>query len=285
MPGLAIGLLVAGLRGALKSLAGEFARHGYAILFGLVTAESFWFPVPGELSLLAAGYEASRGKLDVFWVAGAGTAAAIGGDNLAYLFGRLAGRPLITRVARLLRLHAGRADTMNHYFDRHAGMAIATARWISPLRGLVAVSAGAARVPWRRFAISNAVGSVTWASTVTALAYGLSRSLGELAEIFSVTGVVAVVAVFVAAVAIFLWRLRRKRKAGALFVTAASHADAPPAGPGEGGSADEGACADQRADEGSGGEGLAGDDGPASETRPAPADGPSAVPAEKSRLP
>ena len=151
MPGLAIGVVVAGLHGALKYLAGEFARHGYAILFGLVAAESFWFPVPGELSLLAAGYQASRGKLDVFWVAGAGIAAAITGDNLAYLFGRLAGRPLITRIARLLHLHARRADTMNHYFDRHAGTTIATARWISPLRGLVALSAGAARVPWRRF--------------------------------------------------------------------------------------------------------------------------------------
>jgi len=100
----AISVIFAALRGALRSLAGEFARHGYAILFGLVAAESFWFPLPGELSLFAGGLEASRGKLNVFWVAGAGMAAAVTGDNLAYLLGRLAGRPLIERLARLLHL-------------------------------------------------------------------------------------------------------------------------------------------------------------------------------------
>ena len=213
MPVFAISVIVAALHGALKYLTNAFARHGYAILFGLVTAESFWLPLPGELSLLAGGYEASRGKLNVFWVAGAGMAAAVTGDNLAYLVGRLAGRPLIERLVRVLHLHAKRVETMDHYFDRHAGKTIVTARWISPLRGLVALSAGAAHVPWSRFAVFNAIGSVTWAASVTALAYGLSRSLGELADIFDVTGLVVVGLLLVGAVVVvFLWWRRRKAR-------------------------------------------------------------------------
>jgi membrane protein DedA with SNARE-associated domain len=213
VPVFAISVIFAALHGALKYLTNAFARHGYAILFGLVTAESFWLPLPGELSLLAGGYEASRGKLNVFWVAGAGMAAAITGDNLAYLFGRLAGRPLIERLARVLHLHAKRVETMDHYFDRHAGMTIVTARWISPLRGLAALSAGAAHVSWRRFAVFNAIGSITWAASVTALAYGLSRSLGELADIFDVTGLVVVglLLVGVGVVVFFWWRRRKAR--------------------------------------------------------------------------
>ena len=228
---LVIAVIVAALRGALRYLAGSFAHHGYAILFGLVAAESFWFPVPGELSLLAAGYLASRGKLDAFWVAGAGMAAAITGDNLAYLLGRLAGRPLIERFARLLHLHAKRLDTMNDYFDRHAGKTIATARWISPLRGLVALSAGAAHVSWLRFFLFNAIGSVTWASAVTALAYGLSRSLAELAEIFNVTGLVIVGVLVVAAASFLLWRHSRKKRVAGLAARGADTAGAPMADP------------------------------------------------------
>ena len=129
---VAFSVILAAFHGALRYLAHEFVHHGYAILFGLVAAESFWFPLPGELSLLVGGYEASRGKLDVFWVAGAGMAAAISGDNLAYLFGRLAGRQLIERFARLLHLHVKRLESMNTYFERHAGTTVATARWISP---------------------------------------------------------------------------------------------------------------------------------------------------------
>ena len=207
---LTIGLVIAALHGALRYLANEFARHGYAILFGLVAGESFWLPLPGELSLLAAGYEASRGKLNVFWVAGAGIAAAIVGDNLAYLIGRLAGPPLIARLARLLHLHTRRAETMNDYFDRHSGKTIVTARWISPLRGLVALSAGAAHVRWRRFLVFNAIGSVTWAASVTALAYGLSRSLGEVADIFNVTGLAIAGVLVVGVVVFFLWRHGRR---------------------------------------------------------------------------
>jgi membrane protein DedA with SNARE-associated domain len=209
----AISVIFAALHGALKYLTGAFARHGYAILFGLVAAESFWLPLPGELSLLAGGYEASRGKLNVFWVAGVGIAAALTGDNLAYLFGRMAGRPLIERLARLLHLHVRRVDTMDHYFDRHAGKTIVTARWISPLRGLVALSAGAAHVPWKRFAVFNAIGSITWAAAVTALAYGLSRSLGELADIFDVTGLVvgAVLVVGIVIAGLMWWRRRKAR--------------------------------------------------------------------------
>ena len=224
----AISVIFAALRGALRSLAGEFARHGYAILFGLVAAESFWFPLPGELSLFAGGLEASRGKLNVFWVAGAGMAAAVTGDNLAYLLGRLAGRPLIERLARLLHLHSRRVKTMDHYFDRHAGKTIVTARWISPIRGLVALSAGASQVPWRRFFVFNAIGSITWAGAVTGLAYGLSRSLGELVEIFDVSGLV-IGGVLVAAVIIgsfVWWRRRRARR-----VIAQLHSDPLSAAP------------------------------------------------------
>jgi membrane protein DedA with SNARE-associated domain len=206
-------VLFAALHGALRYLTGEFARHGYAILFGLVAAESFWFPLPGELSLLAGGYEASRGKLNVFWVAGVGILAAVTGDNLAYLFGRLAGRPLIERLARLLHVRSRRIDTMDHYFDRHAGKTIVTARWISPLRGIVALSAGAAHVPWKRFVVYNAAGCITWAAAVTALAYGLSRSLGELADIFNVTGfIVGGLLGLGLAVVLFVWWRRRKAR-------------------------------------------------------------------------
>jgi membrane protein DedA with SNARE-associated domain len=225
----AISVIFAALHGALRSLANEFARHGYAILFGLVAAESFWFPLPGELSLLASGYEASRGKLDVFWVAGVAMAAAVTGDNLAYLVGRLAGRPLIERLARLLHVRSRRVASMDHYFDRHAGKTIVTARWISPLRGLVALSAGAAHVPWRRFFVFNAIGSITWAGAVTGLAYGLSRSLGELVEIFDVSGLV-IGGVLVAAIIIgsFVWWRRRRARRVIAQLQSDPSSDAPP---------------------------------------------------------
>ena len=152
-------------------------------------------------------------------------AAAITGDNLAYLFGRLAGRQLIERTARLLHLHAKRLEGMNTYFDRHAGTTITTARWISPLRGLVALSAGAAFVPWRRLLVYNAIGSISWAAAVTGLSYGLSRSLAELAEIFSLAGLTVGGVLILGVVVFFVWRHRRK--ASQVAARDAEHAGDP----------------------------------------------------------
>jgi hypothetical protein len=70
-------------------------------------------------------------------------------------------------------------------------------------------------VRWRRFLVFNAIGSITWAAGVTALAYGLSRSLGEIADIFSLTGLAIAGVLVVGAAAFFFWR-RARRKARAL---------------------------------------------------------------------
>ena len=51
-------VVLVALHGGLRDVADEFARHGYVILFVLIAAESFAFPVPGEVSLLVGAYEA-----------------------------------------------------------------------------------------------------------------------------------------------------------------------------------------------------------------------------------
>jgi undecaprenyl-diphosphatase len=43
-------------------------------------------------------------------------------------------------------------------------------RWVPGVRIVAAVTAGAARMPWPRFAVANAAGAVAWASTVATLA-------------------------------------------------------------------------------------------------------------------
>jgi hypothetical protein len=78
--------------------------------------------------------------------------------------------------------------------------------------------------------VFNAIGSVTWAASVTALAYGLSRSLGELADIFDVTGLVVAGLLLVGAVVVVIlwWRRRKARLLRARPHDAASAEGQPP---------------------------------------------------------
>ena len=210
MIAVAHGVVLVALHGALREVADEVGRHGYLILFALIAAESFGLPLPGEVSLLVGAYEVQRGVFGLPWVIAVGAAAAVSGDNLAFLFGRLAGRPVVVRLMRLFRVPPTYLERMDSYYLRHAGWTIVIARQISPARGLAALSAGGSRVPWRRFAAFNAAACVFWAVTVTLLATLFVAHLDALADDLSLAGLVALGVALVAGL-LYLWRRVRRR--------------------------------------------------------------------------
>jgi len=63
-------------------------QYGYGALFGVLFAESFGLPLPGETFLVAASFLAVEGQLNVWFVVLTASAAAILGDNLGYAIGR-----------------------------------------------------------------------------------------------------------------------------------------------------------------------------------------------------
>jgi membrane protein DedA with SNARE-associated domain len=206
---LAHAFVAAALHGALREVAGEVGRHGLVILFVLIAAESFGSPVPGEISLLVGAYEVQHGHFALMSVVLVGTAAAITGDNLAYLVGRRAGRPLIERLLRRFHLPRSYLDRMDAYYHGHAALTVVIARQVSPLRGLAALSAGGTRVRWRRFFAANAAACALWATAVTLLATLLVRHLDAVEDDLSLFGIV-VAAVVAAVVVALLWRHRRR---------------------------------------------------------------------------
>jgi membrane protein DedA with SNARE-associated domain len=208
--GVGHAIVLVALHGALRDVADQVGRHGYAILFVLIAAESFAFPLPGEVSLLVGAYEVQRGVFSLPWVIVVGVAAAITGDNLAYLVGRTAGRPVVERLLRLLRVPQSYLERMDSYYGRHAGWTVAVARQISPVRGLAAFSAGGSRVAWRRFLAFNATACVVWATAVTLLATLFVRRLDVLADDLSLAGLTVLAAAFVVG-AVVLWRRVRRR--------------------------------------------------------------------------
>ena len=201
--------VAAALHGVLRDVADEVGRHGLIILFLLIAAESFGSPVPGEVSLLVGAYEAQRGHLVLSSVILVGLAAAITGDNLAYLVGRRAGRPLIERLLRWFHLPRSYLERMDAYYHGHAALTVVIARQVSPLRGLAALSAGGTRVRWRRFFLANAAACVVWATVVTLLATLLVQHLDAVEDDFQLFGLI-VVAAIVAMAGVLLWRHRRR---------------------------------------------------------------------------
>ena len=85
------------------------ATYGVLAVALFVAIESMGVPVPGETMLLvAAVYAGATHQLSIALVIIAAAAAAIAGDNLGYLIGRLGGEPLLRRIGPFLRLTKGR---------------------------------------------------------------------------------------------------------------------------------------------------------------------------------
>ncbi len=116
--------------------------------------------LPGDSLLFAAGTFSANGSLDVRWLLGLLTVAAIGGDALNYAIGHFAGpRVLSGRTKWLKREYLERTE---RFFARYGGKAIILARFLPIIRTVAPFLAGVGSMNYFRFALYNVVGAILW---------------------------------------------------------------------------------------------------------------------------
>jgi membrane protein DedA with SNARE-associated domain len=187
---------------------GRHASWAGPIMFGLAFGESFAFLsllFPGTTIMIAAGAFIPGGTLD-FWplVIGCVT-GAIAGDAISFWLGRRYGY-LIARVWPFRRrpelLARGFA-----FFERHGGKSVFIGRFFGPLRAVIPLVAGIARMPSRRFWLANVLSALVWAPVLLlpgALTVWAARSLQIEREWEWIS-----IAAIAAAVAIAIWAARK----------------------------------------------------------------------------
>ncbi|WP_229405016.1 DedA family protein [Micromonospora sp. NBRC 110038] len=117
--------------------------------------------VPGEATLLLVGFLTYTGALRLGPALLVMIVAAVTGDTLAFRAGRRYGPRLRASGfgARVGPHRWRRADVL---LERLGGRGVLTARWVAFARTLAPRLAGAAGMPYRRFAPWNLAGVVTW---------------------------------------------------------------------------------------------------------------------------
>ena len=187
-----------------------FARYGYFVIFFGVLLENAGVPVPGETILVAGAALARFGHLSLPSVVAVAIAGAILGDNLGFLIGRHGGRVLLERYGRLFGLTGARLAQFDEFFSKHGAKTVFIARFVTGLRVVGAVLAGASRLRWGTFLFFNAAGAVVWAATFGAVGYLLGYSWETIERWIGRLGLAFLVVIAAASLLAFV-RSRRTR--------------------------------------------------------------------------
>lgn len=132
------------------------------------------FFLPGDSLLVTAGLYAARGSLDIWQLNLALIPMAILGDALSYTIGKRSGPALFSRPQSRF-FNPQHLRSAHAFYEKHGGKTIIIARFMPIFRTFVPVVAGAAQMPYARFAIYNIIGGASWVSSMTLLGYLLAN--------------------------------------------------------------------------------------------------------------
>lgn len=152
-------------------------QYGYGALFGVLFAESFGLPLPGEAFLVAASFLAVQGQLNIWLVGLTAWAAAVLGDNVGYAIGRFGGRRLVARHGARVGISTERLNKTERFFAHYGPEVVIVARFFPVLRQLNGIAAGSAGMGWKRFVIYNALGGLLWVGAWSAGVYYFGRQI------------------------------------------------------------------------------------------------------------
>jgi len=202
----------------VSAITAELARLSgplvYAVVAALVFGETalfLGFVVPGETAVVIGGVLASRGRVSLPLLMIVVVAAAIVGPLVGYEIGRRMGGRVVG--SRFLRRMSGTVEKATSALNSRSAAAVLVGRFTAVLRALMPALAGTARMPYRTFAVYNAIGGVVWGVGYCLLGY-LAGSAYEAIQRQVGTGFAIAIAALVVA-ALVIWAVRRHRRAPA----------------------------------------------------------------------
>jgi membrane protein DedA with SNARE-associated domain len=153
--------------------------HAYGLLFaGLIGLECVGLPFPGETVLIVASVVAgTKHDLNIASVILTAASASIIGRMIGYVIGREFGYWLLLRYGSYLWITEKRIKLGQYLFLRHGGKIILVAQFLPVLRSIAGILAGANRMPWQRFMLTNLIGAFLWATFYGLLVYSLGREV------------------------------------------------------------------------------------------------------------
>jgi membrane-associated protein len=159
-------------------------RHGLlaAFVFLLIEEAGVPVPVPGDVIMLILGVHAREGAVELWQAIAVTWLGTMIGSTLLYIAARKAGRDLVYRFGRFIRLTPERLDQTERWLKQHGTRAVFLGRLVPGLRILTAVACGVFEVPFRAFFPAMSLGALLYILVYTLLGYFLGPPVLNLLE-------------------------------------------------------------------------------------------------------
>jgi membrane protein DedA with SNARE-associated domain len=143
-------------------------EYGLIVVFLAAGLQAVGFPIPGGTALVAAGIDAStKHGLPVVWVIVAGALGALTGGVMGFAIGRWRGDRALVRLGKLFRQKPERVGQLRSWFQDHGVAPVFIARFITGLRNIAGLVAGATGMPFGRFLAVSSVACALWSTIIT----------------------------------------------------------------------------------------------------------------------
>ena len=181
---------------------------GYAGVAFLVALESVFPPIPSEVVLPFAGFYAGRGDASVPGMMLAATVGSVVGAWILYGLAAWIGpdrlRAFVVRRGRWFGVKEPDLDRAEAWFDRRADAAVLFGRCVPLVRSIVSIPAGFRRMPFLRFTLYTALGSLVWNVALVGAGAVLGSRWEQVGSVMAVFQWVVIVAI-VGLVGWFAW--------------------------------------------------------------------------------
>lgn len=152
----------------------------HSVIFISLILGGFGLPIPEDLPVLLAGIVASKGAVSltsIFVVCYIGVIVA---DLMIYAIGYKLGPRLVsygTKSPFLPSITAERVEKIRVKLNKHQFLCIFLGRHLFPLRTVTFLSAGALRIPFSEFLISDAIAAFISITLMLGLGYLLGENI------------------------------------------------------------------------------------------------------------
>lgn len=190
---------------------------GYAGVAALIALENVFPPLPSELILPLAGFEAGKGTFNYGLMVLAATVGSVVGALALYYVAVIVGehrlRALVRRHGRWVQLSERDLDRADAWFDRYSGWAVLVCRCVPLVRSLVSLPAGLRRMALPRFVLLTAIGSAVWNAALIGAGYLLGDNWEAVGTVVGYAQYVVIAAILAALAWFVRVKLTRRQAA------------------------------------------------------------------------